>query len=162
MNIKKFAKYIEKNYYNDDQKLLLEGWVDEKAQRESHCYFSQEVYYKDFGLCDIQTWDCVNEERIAHTPYCERMTFWDGYIITVPKFGELTDEDIAKAIGYVLKCIEEESNSFFSIYNVYFDKVHIDWNRTKNYTLDSEMLRDQKKRLPLTNIVSIKMKETDE
>ena len=114
------------------------------------------MYYKDYSFCDIQTWDEIDEEIIAHTPYCQRTTYWDGYMITVPKFGELTDEDISKAIGYVLRCIERESISFFTLYNTYLDGVHIKVNWFDDYKYVEDMLRDKKLRTR-----AIKTKEKD-
>ena len=140
MNNKKLLKYLRKNYYPAGQKLKLKGWVDAEAQLKEKVYFHQEVYYKDYYICDIQTWDCVPFDEIAHTPYCMKCE-WGGWCINVPKFGQLTDEDIAKAIGYTIRRLSELDDDFFGFWNIYFEDKHIQTLYRNDWEWETETLR---------------------
>jgi len=103
MNDKKLKEYLEKKYFEDDQNLKLEFWYDEKHMKKHNEYFSQEVYCGDYVLFFIQTYEILKYTKtIAHTPYCIKNEL-GYYNITVPKFGQLTDKDIEKAVAYVFK-----------------------------------------------------------
>lgn len=136
MNSKQMRKYMHDNYWKDDQKLLLETWYDVKDMKKRKSYFEQEINYKDYTFIHIQTWDMLRyTESIAHTPYCMKGEFC-CYQITVPKFGQLTDDDIAKAIAHVLRQVK-----CYFVFNFYLDGNHIAHFSRNNYEMDTWMLR---------------------
>ena len=122
---KTFRKILDTHYFKNDQKLCLEGIYDEQYAKADHAFYDQEICLKNYGhICFyIQTWSSLeNPQDIGHTPYCINHLEYGGYIITVPKFGELTQEDITKAIRYWL---HEALEGCLLIFNVYYNGVHI-------------------------------------
>ena len=132
----KLKKYINKNYLKDNQKLLLETWYDVKFMKKRKQYFSQEIVYKNYSLCKIQTWDILKyNENISYTPYCIKNE-WGSYTVTVPKFGQLTEKDIEKAVRYVLKKF-----NLWSIFNIKLDGKNFKYSFYPEYKIDIENLR---------------------
>ena len=146
MNNKKLKKYLNKIYWKNKQHLKLKGWVDVEAQKLNEVYTSQEVYINNVTFIDIQTWSVFgyNYDLISYTPYCEKATEWTGYVITVPKFGQLTDEDIDKAITYTLHRINEDAcdDIWLMVWNIEFDGRRIEKKINNRYTLDSVEIRE--------------------
>lgn len=139
MKIKEWKKLLEKYYWKDKQKLLLETGIDTKAQKKNNQYYSQEICYNGHYLCEIDTLDCYKHSTsLGAIPYCQRSD-WGNWLITVPKFGQLTDKDIYKAIGYVLKQI-----SSWHLWNIYLNGKHIPILIFHNYEKDSETLKEFK------------------
>lgn len=137
MKIKQWKKLIDKYYRKDKQKLLLETYVDTKEQKKHNVYYSQTIFYKDDCLCEIATFECYkHSSSLGSIPYCKRSE-WGDWLITVPKFGQLTDKDIYKAIGHVLKQINK-----WWLWNIYLDNKHVSILKTHNYQRDSETLRE--------------------
>ena len=139
MKIKQWQKLLEKNYWKDDQKLLFKTYLDTKEMKRRKQYYSQEIGIGDNYLCEIDTFDSYKySTSLGAIPYCQRSE-WGNWLITVPKFGQLTDDDIYKAIGYVLRQI----NSFW-LWNIYLNKKHIPILKFHNYEKNSETLREFK------------------
>ena len=137
MNNKQMEKYICDNYWKDNQKVLLETWYDAKDMKKKNSYFEQELNYKDYTLINIQTWDMLKyTDSIAHTPYCIHGKFCI-YQVTVPKFGQLTEKDIAKAVSYVLRQLE-----CLPIFNIYLDGEPLPHVFMNDYEYDICMLRN--------------------
>lgn len=127
---------MSKNYWKDDQWLLFETWYDGKQMKKEKEYFSQEIFYKDYSLCTIKTWDILKyNESISYSPYCIK-NHWGGYTITVPKFGQLTDYDIEKAIRYILRKMD-----LFGFFNMKLDGKRFKYYTRPIYQTDLETLR---------------------
>ncbi len=139
MKIKQWKKFLEKYYRKDNQKLLLETWVDTKIQKKNKQYFSQDIAYKEHILCEIDTLDIYKySSSLGSIPYCQRSE-WGNWLITVPKFGELTDKDTYKAIEYILKQIDR-----WRMWNIHLNKKYISFSYFHDYERDSETLRELK------------------
>lgn len=105
---RKLRNAIDKLYWKNDQVLYLHNRYDEKDCRKKGTYFYDAVYvqgkkdgeYYTYHLFDIQTYsNLIGKIQLGSTPYFMVGKF--GYLeVTIPKFGQLTDEDIFKAIEY--------------------------------------------------------------
>ena len=139
MNNKQLKKYLEKHYWKNKQWLNLTAWIDEKYCKKRNNYFCQEVCCDDITFLEIRTWDYFSGDpnRIAYTPYCEKAE-WTGYLITVPKYGELTDEDISKAIHYVFR----HELKLWLLFNIKFEKRRMNHPPIQYYKYDTETIRD--------------------
>jgi len=122
-------EFIREKYMKDKQNLNLIGhFVDEPP------IYDQEVLFDDYNwFLEIRTYDmCYFGER-GYQPYYIKK---DGFhCITVPKFGELTKEDIAKAIFYVLNQIDA-----WLIFNVTYNEERVWHPKIKDYELDGAEL----------------------
>ena len=138
MTNKELKKHIEKLYWKNNQTLKCTAWCDEKYHKKDKSYFSQEIFVEDESYIIIQTWDCFIEDynKISYTPYCKK-TYWGGFLITVPKFGQLNDDDIANAIYYVLN---ETYSDLCMIRNVTFEGRKM-IRPNYDYKLDQGMLQ---------------------
>jgi len=132
MTNKQLVKYINKKYWKDGQRLNCETCYEKE---EGHNY-SQEIKIGDYYLCEITTFDCLDVSELGSVPYCMSMP-WGEFNITVQRFGELTDKDIHKAIGYCLKQLRT-----FWLFNVYLDGEHIDANCRHEYSWGTDALRN--------------------
>ncbi|MCK9542948.1 MAG: hypothetical protein M0R03_13055 [Novosphingobium sp.] len=122
------SDYLKEKYYKDNQRLLLTlRYVDSKKYPR----YDQEVECGNITLLRIQTFNCLYNYEPGYIPYCIR-NYWDGYTVTVQKFGQLTNEEIHKAIGYVLH--QYSKDTLFIPWNVYLDGKHIWTNNTRIYT----------------------------
>jgi len=132
MNNKEMKKYINNYYWANNQLLKLTS----NFEAIEGSYWEQIIFLKDNILCYIQTWDMLKyTEDIAHTPYCIKTE--DGWQITVPKFGDLTKEDIIKAIYYIVY-----QGKYGLIFNIELDKEPIYYNNlVHNYGFDISTLR---------------------
>ena len=141
MNYKKIRKYLEKKYWKDKQKLQLNFHY---ADEEGRPRYTQCITCGDYFLCEIQTFNNLYDSQLGHTPYYINEHDWEP-MITVQKFGELTDEDIHLAIhrGYLeyaglqLKPGKLEYDSFscgfpFRIDGLYQIKLENNKNFTNN------------------------------
>lgn len=136
MKIKEWREFLGKNYWKDNQKLSLKTSNDSKEQKKNNQYYSQEIEIKEHILCEIDTFDCYKYScKLGSIPYCQRSD-WGNWLITVPTFEQLTDKDIHKAIGYVLKQISD-----WHLWNVYLNDKHIPILHFHNYERDGEILR---------------------
>ena len=103
--LKKHKKRLEKLYWKNDQKLKFYTYTDLKWMRKHNpeALDCEDIMCGDYYCFFIQTLSYVDKEYWANTPYIQTL---DGYIvITVKKFGALTDKDIAKAIKRYLKYV---------------------------------------------------------
>ena len=141
MKTNKFKKYLEKKYWKENQRLKFKT----RANKEKGNYYSQDIECGDYSFCEIQTFDCLYQSAVGTTPYCY-IASWGGYIITVPKFGELTDEDVEKAIAYCLSLI-----NMFGIWNIELDGKLINGMIFHDYALESDYLRQWKENLKRSN-----------
>jgi len=137
MKTNKFKKYLEKKYWKENQRLKLET----RIEKEEGSYTYQEINCDDYSFCEIQTFDCLYPSEIGTVPYCYKSS-WGEYIITVPKFGELTDQDIEKAIAYCLSLL-----NMFGVWNIELDGELINGRIFNDYTLDSNDLRQWKENI---------------
>ena len=128
-------KYLEDNYYKDNQSLNIENFTDTKWAKKHKRFDAVECFYKDYGFLDIQTLDCVEPSRLGHIPYCIKVDW--GWSITVQRFGQLTDADIDKALIYLLKEVLELG----LIWNIRFEGRLIRNNLFNDYRFDSDFLR---------------------
>jgi len=127
-NHNEFRSILRDSYMAHDrqQRLYLGGLYDEMWAKDGKQFYEQEIVLMEgehLGpFCfTIQTWSNLdNPQDTAHTPYCINSLEY-GYYITVPKFGELTQDDITKAIHYWL----HKELQVFLIFNVYYNGVHI-------------------------------------
>lgn len=105
--------------------------LDEIKRRAKKKGLYKEEYYGKY-LFEIRTLDYfVGYDNLGNIPY---FTYKDGWpIYTVPKFGELTKEDIYKAIEHF---IHKELKPFL-IFNIYYEGKMV-YTRT-NYDLEKKM-----------------------
>ena len=123
MTIDEIREFLEETYEKNLQNLSLEGWIDEKDGRELGNFTEQEIDINADGkhyypFIRIQTFSNLQHEDsdiVGSIPYC--MKEESTIKITVPKFGELSKEDIHKAIRYVIR----ELLSPALIFNVYYE-----------------------------------------
>ena len=131
MNNTQLRKYIEKKYWKENQRLNFKTCVE----KEEGSYYSQEITIGDYYFCEIITLDCVDVSELGSIPYCIKCD-WGEFLITVQKFGELTDEDVHKAIGYCLKQLDS-----YWLFNVCLDGEIIDARCRHLYTWGNDALR---------------------
>ena len=126
MKTQVLKELLEEGYWKDDQHLNL-TWDNGGS-----------VYYKDKELFEIRTLESIKyEDCLGSVPYfIKRDNSW--FDCTVQHFGELTKEDVIKAIGYFLNLLD-----CFLLFNVYLDNKQIAIFRP-DYQCDREHLRIRK------------------
>jgi hypothetical protein len=122
MTNKEIEKYIETHYRLCNQNLLLHSRSEIEFSQQQNNWNYQEVECGEITLLEVRTWNDLkhNIYQIAYTPYCEKNNYGQ-FIITVPKFEQLTYDDVYKAINYVLF----NQLDLFLVFNIYFESVHI-------------------------------------
>ena len=125
----KHKEYLKDIYWaQNKQKLYFTSDINVKRLRKNRKYYNlDEIRCEDKHAFTIQTLDCVDKELWASTPYIK--TEGDFILITVKKFGYLTDEDIEKAIRRYLKYVD------FIAYNVFWRNKQIIPYEIKDYEL---------------------------
>jgi len=131
VNNNRLVKYMDKKYWKETQRLNLKTCIE----KEEGSYYSQEISIGDYYLCEIITFDCLDASDIGNVPYCMKAS-WGEFNITVQRFGELTDEDIHKAIGFCLKQLDH-----FGFWNVTLDGELIDARNWHLYTWSTDAIR---------------------
>ena len=134
MRNSQLLKYMEKKYWKENQSLDLKTEIEKEDGR----YYWQEISCGDYYLCEIQTYDSLYPSEWGSTPYCFKPP-WTGFLITVPKFGGLTDEDVHKAIAF---CMSQLTR--YGIWNVRLDGERIQGRLWNDYTLSAESLHEFK------------------
>ena len=98
---------LENAYWGDNkQELHFYTYTDLKYLKKSKrfMYTFDDIFCNDYFCFTIQTLDCVEPELWGSTPY---ILSKDSFVtITVHKFGNLTEDDIKKAIKKYLKYID--------------------------------------------------------
>jgi len=151
MNNTQLRKYIEKKYWKENQRLNFKT----RAEKVKGNYYSQEITIGDYYFCDIITYDLLDVSDLGSMPYCVTAP-WGEFIVTVQKFGELTDEDVHQAIGYCLK----QLNSYW-LFNVCLDGDLIHPRHRHLYTWSTDALRqwnDMIKRKEISDTKQVKVK----
>lgn len=116
MNLLSQIHKIEKLTYAD-KGLWLKGMLDEVECKKYHEFDEQEITFSDNStFMYIRTYSSILEsdkDILGSIPYCVSE---DIFVITLPKFGELSREDIEKAILYVINKVLDIWKEGFEIY----------------------------------------------
>jgi hypothetical protein len=116
--LKQLAEKVRVNYFLNDQ------WLNLTSHYEDDGKLTEQL------ICLIdETNECIfcialktfsdSESGWESQPYMLIDSQYNTFIITVPKFGPLTSEDIKKAIKYIIR------ENFWLVFNVKVDGVHI-------------------------------------
>lgn len=137
-------KLINKIYWENNQSLHFKGWIDEHSCRQTRSFFEQEIYLHnpkndkdDRTLIMVRTYNAVPTSQLGWQPYCYKDQYgW--FIVTVPKWGELTRIDIGNALEYVVK----EALEAMLIFNLYYEGKQSESDRwIKPYIWDADEVR---------------------
>ncbi|MHA1736941.1 MAG: hypothetical protein ACTSWD_00040 [Candidatus Heimdallarchaeota archaeon] len=136
MKKNKLTKIMINHYWKNSTKFKLTTRYDTDAMIEQGSYNEQEIEYKDYTFCLIRNYESVKyHEDYATRPYCIKSDIF-GYIITVPTFKQLTNKDIAKAIYYIFRQMDD-----FMFFTVSLDDKWVQHISKPNYQCDTSTLR---------------------
>lgn len=129
MNLETLKDNLMKAYEDNNQTLKLVSWINEEECRKYGGFTEQEfdvvlgeksqasfIFIQNYSNISPEDWDILGS-----LPYCK--TEKDVIKVTVPKFGELSKEDIAKAIKYVIRNYLKS----WLIFNVEIDGERLLW-----------------------------------
>ena len=117
--LKQLHKKVRDYYFKHDQWLELESMYEDdgKLTSQNVCLIEKGANHCIFCVI-IQTFSNL-ESGWEHSPYLIYNPNHREFLITIPKFGYLTHEEINKAIKFIIR------ENIWIIFNVKIDGVHI-------------------------------------
>jgi len=112
-------KKVREHYFKHNQWLELESHYepDTKQTEQMICLIDKKKNECVFCVT-IQNFSNL-ESGWEHTPYLIFNPRYNEFMVTVPKFGYLTQEEINKAIKFIIR------ENIWLVFNVKIDGVHI-------------------------------------
>jgi hypothetical protein len=100
---KSLEEKVSESYFKHDQWLELEShYESDPKQTEQQVCLIDETKNECIFCVVIQTFSNL-ESGWEHTPYLIYNPRYDEFMVTVPKFGYLTQEEINKAIKFIIR-----------------------------------------------------------
>jgi len=145
MNLNKLKKIIEKEYYNNDQRLYIT--VDEVMNGKDHNLdvelcdkYGKQIQY----LFEITNYNIFYEQEIRHFYFKDMYVgkgYWDGCrasymplyldrVFYLKKFETITSEDIKNATDYFL----HEILDLYFVFNIEFKETYENENCVLHYS----------------------------
>jgi hypothetical protein len=95
---------VKRIYFENDQVLNLEAlyYDDERSFEQWICLIEENSKHCTFHI-QIRTFGALEFGEAGSKPYLMYEPDYNTFLITIPKFGFLTDKDIEKAVRFVLR-----------------------------------------------------------